>query len=149
MVLAVVLAALLLCFVFFKRHIGIAFLAMVAGLAVYDHFGALFAETIRTWVPAVDVTLTQQILYALFVAVIPLLLYFRAGKSGLFGLLRIAEAVVFAATLTVLLSDLLVYYFSFDTLAAEITQWLDGAHGYMMVAGVILAYVDIFFYRSV
>ena len=68
MVLAVVLAALLLCFVFFKRHIGIAFLAMVAGLAVYDHFGALFAETIRTWVPAVDVTLTQQILYALFVA---------------------------------------------------------------------------------
>ncbi len=148
MILAVVLAALLLCFMLVKHNIGVPFLAMIAGLAVNEAFGEAFASTIHTWVPALDEILAQQILYGLFVILMPLLLYFRAGKSGLFGALRVVENVIFAVMLTVLASGLLTYYFNFDTLAVDITKWLDGIRGYVMVAGIILAYVDVFFYRS-
>ena len=148
MILAVVLAALLLCFMLMKHNIGVPFLAMIAGLAVHEAFGEAFASTIHVWMPAVDEILAQQILYGLFVILMPLLLYFRAGKSGLFGALRVVENVVFALMLTMLAAGLLTYYFNFDTLAVDITKWLDGIRGYVMVAGVILAYVDVFFYCS-
>ena len=147
MILAVVLAALLLCFMLIKHNIGVPFLAMIAGLAVHEAFGEAFASTIHTWIPTLDEILAQQILYGLFVILMPLLLY-RAGKSGLFGALRVVENVIFAVMLTVLASGLLTYYFNFDTLAVDITKWLDGIRGYVMVAGIILAYVDVFFYRS-
>lgn len=148
MILAVVLAALLLCFMLVKHNVGVPFLAMIAGLAVYEAFGEAFASTIHTWIPALDQIVAQQILYGLFVLLMPMVLYFRAGKSGLFGTLRVVESVIFAAMLTILAGGLLTYYFSFDTLALDITKWLDGIQGYIMVAGVILAYVDVFFYRS-
>ena len=148
MILAVVLAALLLCFLLVKHNVGVPFLAMIAGLAVYEAFGEMFASTINTWVPAVDTVIAQQVLYGLFVLAMPLLLYFRAGKSGLFGAFRAVESIIFAAMLTILASSLLTFYFSFDTLALDITGWLDGIRGYIMVAGVILAYVDTFLYRS-
>ena len=148
MILAVVLAALLLCFMLVKHNVGVPFLAMIAGLAVYEAFGEAFASIIHTWVPALDEIIAQQILYGLFVLLMPLLLYFRAGKSGLFGALRIVEGAIFAVMLTIMASSLLVYYFSFDTLAIDITNWIDGIRNYIMIAGVILAYVDVFFYRS-
>lgn len=148
MILAVVLAALLLCFLLVKHNVGVPFLAMIAGLAVYEAFGVSFATTIHTWVPACGEVLAQHILYGLFVILIPILLYFRAGKSGLFGILRVVESIIFGAMLTILASDILTYYFSFDTIAVDIANWLDGTRGYIMVVGIILAYVDVFFYRS-
>ena len=148
MILAVVLAALLLCFLLVKHNVGVPFLAMIAGLAVYEAFGASFAATINTWIPTCSEILAQHILYGLFVLLIPILLYFRAGKSGLFGILRVIESVIFGAMLTILASGILTYYFSFDTMAVDIANWLDGIRGYIMVAGIILAYVDVFFYRS-
>ena len=63
MILAVVLAALLLCFMLMKHNIGVPFLAMIAGLAVHEAFGEAFASTIHVWMPAVDEILAQQILY--------------------------------------------------------------------------------------
>ena len=53
MVLVVVLATLLLCFLLIRHHVGVPFLAMIAGLAVYEHFGAGFASTINLWIPAI------------------------------------------------------------------------------------------------
>lgn len=147
MILAVVLAALLLCFLLVKHCAGTAFLAMIAGLSVYGAFGAPFAEILHTWIPILGAQTAQHILYGAFVILIPLLLYFRAGKN-MPGILRTIEGIALAAMLTMLAADLLVYYFSFDTLAAEVAGWLSGIRGYVMVAGIILAYVDVFFYRS-
>lgn len=148
MVLAVVLAALLLCFLLVRHHVGVPFLAMIAGLAVYEHFGAGFASTINQWMPAVETWMADVGLYVLFVAVVPLLLYFRSGRSGLFGAMRAVESIIFAVMLTALLSGPLVTLFSFDTLSAGISSWIEGVRGIILVVGIIFAYVDTFLYRS-
>ena len=127
---------------------GIPFLAMIAGITINDAFGASFAETIHTWIPAVDTWLAQQVLYGLFVAIIPIVLYFRVGKSGLFGILRIVESAIFALMLTILLSGLAATIFSYDSMTVKLADWINGIRGILMVVGVIFAYVDVFFYRS-
>lgn len=148
MVLAVLLAALLLCFLLVRHHVGVPFLAMIAGLAVYEHFGAGFASTINQWVPAVETRVADVGLYALLIAAIPLLLYFRSGRSGLFGVMRAVESIVFAVMLTILLSGPLVALFSFDTLSASISGWIGGLRNIILVVGIIFAYADTFLYRS-
>ena len=148
MVLAVLLAALLLCFLLVRHHVGVPFLAMIAGLAVYEHFGAGFASTINQWVPAVETRVVDVGLYALLIAAIPLLLYFRSGRSGFFGVMRAAESIIFAVMLTILLSGPLVALFSFDTLSASISGWIGGVRDIILVVGIIFAYADTFLYRS-
>lgn len=148
MVLAVLLAALLLCFLLVRHHVGVPFLAMIAGLAVYEHFGAGFASTINQWVPAADTRVVDAGLYILLIAAIPLLLYFRSGRSGLFGVMRAVESIIFAVTLTILLSGPLVALFSFDTLSASISGWIGGVRDIILVVGIIFAYADTFLYRS-
>lgn len=148
MVLAVVLAALLLCFLLVRHHVGVPFLAMIAGLAVYEHFGASFAGAISQWVPAIPDWAADAGLYILFVALVPLLLYFRAGRSGLFGAMRAIESIIFALMLTALLAPPLVTLFDFDTLSADIAGYIEGIRGIILVVGILFAYVDTFLYRS-
>jgi hypothetical protein len=148
MILAVVLALLLLCFMLIRRHIGVPFLAMIAGISVYGLYGEGFAHVLGDWIPNIGEDLWRHILYIVFVAFFPLVLYFRAGKSGLFGVIRFVEAAIFALLLTMLISDSLASIFSFDTLARELANWIQGIQGYLMVAGVIFAYVDTFLYRA-
>ena len=148
MILAVVLAALLLLFLLVRHHVGVPFLAMVAGVAVYEAFGLQFASAIHQWIPAIDEWWAQLGLYVLFVFVMPIVLYIRAGKSGLFGALRVIEAIVFALLLTVLVADPLASLFSFDNTARDVANWIEGIRGILMVIGVIFAYVDVMLFRS-
>ena len=148
MVLIVVFAALLLCFLLVRHHVGVPFLAMIAGLAVYEHFGANFANAISNIILAIPANVADAGLYILFVAFVPILLYFRAGRSGLFGTMRAVESIIFAAMLTILLATPLVSLFSFDTLSADIANYIDGAKVIILVVGILFAYVDTFLYRS-
>ena len=148
MILAVVLAALLLLFLLVRHHVGVPFLAMVAGVAVYEAFGLQFASAIHQWIPAIDEWWAQLGLYVFFVFVMPIVLYIRAGKSGLFGALRVIEAIVFALLLTVLVADPLASLFSFDNTARDVANWIEGIRGILMVIGVIFAYVDVMLFRS-
>ena len=148
MVLAVFLAALLLLFVTVRHNVGVPFLAMIAGVAVYESWGAGFANFLAEWLPGTSVMWIQYALYGLLVVAFPLLLYLRAGKSGLFGVLRIAESVVFAAVLTIMVAEPLASIFSFDNLAYEISSFLYGIRGIAMIAGIIAAYVDVFLFHS-
>ena len=148
MVLAVVLAALLLLFLVVRHNVGVPFLAMIAGVAVYNGWGQTFAEQVVKWVPSANIQLVQMILYALLVLVFPLLLYMRAGKSGLFGAIRIVESCVFAIILTILISQPLASLFPFDTLAYEISSWLGQIHGIAMIIGIGFAYVDTLLFHS-
>ena len=148
MVLVVLLAALLLLFLIVRNHVGVPFLAMIAGLAVYQAVGVQFAEFLNGLSEKLNPWWVERCLYILFVAVIPLVLYFRVGKSGLFGTLRIVESVVFALLLTMLLANPLADIFSFDNTSRDLANWIEGVRGLVMVGGIILAYVDAFFYRS-
>lgn len=148
MVLAVFLAALLLLFVIVRHNVGVPFLAMIAGVAVYESWGAQFANYISEWLPGTSVMWVQYAIYGLLVVGFPLLLYLRAGKSGLFGVLRIAESCIFAVVLTIMVADTLASIFTFDNLAYDIASFLSSIRGIAMVVGIIAAYVDVFLFHS-
>ena len=148
MILAVVLAALLLLFVIVRHNVGVPFLAMIAGIAVYENWGAGFSNFLSQWIPGASIIWVQYAVYGLLVLVFPLLLYMRAGKSGLFGVLRIAESAIFAAILTIMLADPLASIFSFDDLAYDIASFLEGIRGIAMIVGIATAYVDVFLFHS-
>ena len=148
MVLVVLLAALLLLFLMVRNHVGVPFLAMIAGLAIAQTVGGQFAAFLSSLSSKLDPWWVERCLYILFVAVVPLVLYFRVGKTGLFGALRIAESIVFAVLLTMLLANPLAEMLSFDNLSRDLANWIEGVKGLVMVGGIILAYVDSFFYRS-
>ncbi|MBR6168582.1 hypothetical protein IKQ74_01395 [Candidatus Saccharibacteria bacterium] len=148
MVLIVVFAALLLCFLLVRHHVGVPFLAMIAGITIYEHFGANFANAISNIILTIPANVADAGLYILFVAFVPILLYFRAGRSGLFGAMRAVESIIFAAMLTILLATPLVSLFSFDTLSADIANYIADAKVVILVVGILFAYVDTFLYRS-
>ncbi len=148
MVLVVLLAALLLLFLFLRHHVGVPFLAMIAGLAVYQTCGVPFAEMLHDWVPSADPWWVERGLFTLFVAVVPLIIYLRVGRSGLFGFIRIIESVVFALMLTMLMASPLADVFSFDNISRDLANWIDGIKNIVMVVGIILTYVDVLFYRA-
>ena len=148
MVLAVALAALILLFILVRHNVGVPFLAMIAGVAVYSGWGEQFSNTIVGWFPSIDISMVQHIIYGLLVLVFPLILYLRAGKSGLFGILRIAESIVFATVLVIFLSEPLASIFSFDNLAYNISSFLAQIKGVAMIVGISAAYVDVFLFHS-
>jgi hypothetical protein len=90
----------------------------------------------------------QHAIYGILVVVFPLILYLRAGKSGLFGILRVAESIVFAAVLTIMVAEPLASIFSFDTLAYDIAGFLNSIRGIAMIVGIATAYVDAFLFHS-
>ena len=120
---------------------------MIAGLAIYSSFGMVFAEFLNRLIPVLDLGLLQNILYLVFVALIPLVLYFRMGHSCLLGAVRIIGSIIFALMITVLVSGIVSTYLSFDTLTGQIVGWISGIRDILMVVGVIFAYVEIFVSR--
>lgn len=149
MVLAIVLAALFLLFYATRRHIGPAHLAMIAGISVFSTFGVDFTNFIHeNLFPGVGTDLIGTIVYLLLVAVFPILLYLRSAAGGFFGLLRIAESAIFAAIMTSLISTQLAYFFPFDSLAVEISGYIDSIKSIIVLIGVIAAYIDLLFYRD-
>ena len=66
----------------------------------------------------------------------------------MFGILRIAEALVMAALITALLAPAISEWFAFDDLSRNILAWINSVRGIIMMLGVGLAYLDILFYRG-
>ena len=148
MVLAIFLAALLLLFILVRHNVGVPFLAMIAGVAVYESWGEQFSQTLQTWLHIPEISWVHCAMFTLLVLVFPLILYLRAGKSGLFGALRIAESVVFAVVLTIMMADTLASFFTFDSMAYDIAAWLNNIRGIAMIVGISAAYVDVFLFHS-
>ena len=148
MILAVALAALLLLFIVVRHNVGVPFLAMIAGFAVYQAWGTEAARALADWLPGAQMHIIDYVIYGALVLGFPLLLYMRSGKSGLFGALRILESSVFAVVLVILISEPLSSIFSFDTLAYNISTWLEQIRGIAMIVGISFAYVDVFLFHS-
>ena len=148
MILAVALAALLLLFILVRHNVGVPFLAMIAGYAVYQAWGLEAARALSDWLPGAQIHIVDYAIHFALVLGFPLLLYMRAGKSGLFGAVRIIESVVFAIVLVILIADPLSSFFAFDNLAYEIAAWLANIRGIAMIVGISFAYVDAFLFHS-
>lgn len=148
MVIIATLVALFLLFFFLKRHAGPAHLAMIAGLSVYEMFGSQFVEWITKISDKIPAGLADTGVYVMLILVFPLLLYIRSHHGGMYGILRVAEAAVFAAILTALLSATLAKYLPFDTLSSQISGFISSIEGPLVFAGVIAAYVDVMVYHE-
>jgi hypothetical protein len=148
MAIIVTLALLLLVFFLLRRNAGAAMLAMIAGLATYQLFGVDLAAQIHSWLPNWDQWLIEKIIYFILILFFPLLLYGRSGKGGLRGILRLVHTIVLALFLTSLLAPPLSEIFNFDDLSRDITTWITGAQGCIIIIGLIGAYLDILFSRS-
>lgn len=149
MAFIVVLAALILLFYLIRKHTGPAHLAVIAGVSVYNSFGTQCAEFLHANIfNSLELDLISACINLLLVLAFPLLLYFKSSRGGLFGILRIIEAVVFAAIVASLIAGPLAYFFPFDELSTEIYGFIKSIEGPIILFGVVSAYVDILTYRE-
>jgi hypothetical protein len=148
MVVIVALAIFVLLIFFTKKRIGPALLAMVAGLTIYSQFGEGISEWIlKLFDGGADLELIQMAVYVAMVAAFPIILYLRSDGVGLGGLVRVAETAVFSVILVSLISAPLAYFFPFDSLALDISGFIEGIKGPISLVGVLMAYFDILVYR--
>ncbi len=148
MAIAITLIILFLIFFLTRRNSGSSRLAVIAGVSVYELFGASFASQIQIWIPAWDLALISKVIYVLLILVFPLALYFRSSHGGLHGILRILDSAVFAILLTALLAPTIQGFFPTNQLSSDILTWIDSVIGYILVIAILSAYLNILLYRS-
>ena len=148
MILVAVLVVLFLLFFFIRHHFGPALLAMIAGLSIYELFGSNIVNWIHSIINQAPLDIIDSCVYAALILLFPLLLYLRSSKSKLFGLFRFVEALVFATLLTAFISTTISKYISFDSVAIQISNFIISIKGYLIVASIVAAYLDIILYRS-
>ena len=148
MIILITLVALFVLFFFVRHHTGPAHLAMIAGLSVYELFGVQFSEWIHSFATGMPLDLIKTIVYVVLILVSPLILYLRSSRGGMSGILRIAEAALFSALLTSLLSATLAKYISFDGLATQISSFISSIEGTIVLVGIASAYFDILLYHK-
>ena len=148
MIIVGILIILFVIFFVLKRHIGPAHLAMIAGVSVYEAFGTDIVNFAHNIFNAAPTELLKVIIFLILVLVLPLLLYFQSGRGGLFGLLRIIEALIFSALLVSLCAWCLEYFVAFDELSKTILDTINSVKGPILAAGVLVAYFDIIVYRE-
>lgn len=149
MAFIVVLAALALLFYLVRKHTGPAHLAVIAGVSVNNTFGLQFSEFLHNNVfTTIELDFIVNCVSILLILAFPMLLYLKSSRGGLFGILRIVEAAIFAAIVASLIAGPLAYFFSFDNLSTEIYSFIKSIEGPIILVGVISAYVDILTYRD-
>src|SRR5574344_940924 len=147
MVILIFLIGLFLIFFLLKKHIGPALLAVIAGVSVYT---LVINDLIKVLGPVIPLgtEVLQNIIYLIFVLGFPVVLYITSAHTGLFGVIRIVQAGVLAAILTLLCASKLAFFFSFDTTSVSIVSAIANYQGWIMIAGIAIAYVDILLSRS-
>jgi hypothetical protein len=147
----VIIAALIVFFIIFfvlKKHVGPAHLAVIAGMSVYDSFGHNIVDGAQKAFQSAPKSLLEVIVFLVLVLALPLLLYFRSGRGGLFGILRFIEAATFSALLVSICSWCITYFFPLDSLSSNILSTINSFKGIIVVAGIAFAYFDILMYRD-
>ncbi|MDO4967226.1 MAG: hypothetical protein Q4E70_00440 [Candidatus Saccharibacteria bacterium] len=148
----VILGALIILFILFfvlKKHVGPAHLAVIVGVTVYDTFGTDVVNGLMNMINGAPKDLLKVVVFLILVLGLPLLLYFRSSRGGLFGILRIIEALLFSSLLVSLCAWCINYFAPFDGLGKNIVDFITKYKGIIMLAGVLSAYFDILFYREV
>ena len=144
MVIAIVLILLFAAFFAVRKHVGPAVLAAIAGVAVAEAFAPQILQVVNFGLPAGK---AKALVYLVFVVLFPMILYFKSSKGGMFGILRIAEALLLSALTTSLIAGSLAEWFAFDDLSRQILSFINTNLGIIMMAGIGTAYLDILFYR--
>ena len=148
MIIAVVLIALFILFFLLKKHIGPTLLAIIAGSAIFEMFGKDISEMICKLINNAPYNIVASCVYVVLVFVLPLILYIRSGHGGLYGLLRIFEALSISALLALLCSSQIATAFPVDDFSTHILTGIADAKNFILAGGVAIAYFDILFYHD-
>ena len=148
MVIAITLIVLFLLFFMVRKNVGPAILGMIAGLSVHEMFGKDLAQILTNVFKDAPIELLETSVFLVLVLLMPLVIYFQASRGGLFGLLRILEAGLVAALLTILVAGAIGYFLPLDDLSNEIITAINSFRGPILMAGIAFAYFDIMFYRT-
>lgn len=148
MVIGATLIVLFGLFFFVKKHIGPSLLAVIAGLSVYEMFGTELADFLHRFFESAPTELLQNAVLLAFVLAFPLILYIRSYKGGLYGILRVAEAALFAAFITLMIAPAISYFANFDALSTEIVGYIESYRGLLVLAAVGTAYFDLLMYHE-
>ena len=150
MLMVIILALVLLfaLFFFLKKHVGPAHLAVIAGISVYESFGKNIVDGIHKIAQAAPERLLEIIVFLVLVLGLPMLLYLRSSRGGIFGILRIIEAAIFASLLVSLCAWCITYFMPLDEISRNILNFIETYKGIIMVAGIGFAYFDILMYRD-
>lgn len=124
---------------------GPAVLAAIAGVAVAEAFSPQILQLVNLGLPTGK---AKALIYLVLVVGFPMILYFKSSRGGMFGILRIAEALLFSALITSLLAPSVAEWFAFDDLSRQVLGFINSNLGIIMMAGIGTAYLDILFYRS-
>ena len=143
MIIIISLAVFFAIFYLVRHRIGPTNLAVIAGLSIYEMFGDNIVSLVRNIFNNFPENTLKSIIFLLLVVGFPLILYFRSRGRGLFGLLRIAEATLLSALLTILIAPTLASFFTFDTLANNILGFITSCKHTIVLIGIIGAYLDI------
>jgi len=119
-------------------------LAVIAGGYVHQTFGDWLTETVMKNVDGLAQDIVSSVIFLILVAGVPLLLYFKS-KSGRVGLIHLVQIVIFAAVLVLLAAPVAGQWVTFDALTQEIVGWVNANIQFVVIAGVVSAYYDIFF----
>ena len=147
----IIIGVLILLFIIFfalKKHVGPAHLAVIAGISVYESFGKNIVDFLHQTFSSAPERILEIIVFLILVLGLPLLLYLRSGRGGIFGILRIIEAGLFSALLVSLCSWCIAYFIPLDNLGDNIISVIDSYKGIIMAAGILFAYFDILMYRD-
>ena len=148
MIIVAILAVLFALFFFLKKHVGPAHLAVIAGISDYESFGKNIISLVKEATKTAPTELIEVIVFLVLVVGLPMLLYLRSGRGGLFGILRIVEAAIFSALLVSLCSWCITQFFPIDDLSNTILKYINTYKGIIMASGIGFAYFDILMYRD-
>ncbi|MDO4889227.1 MAG: hypothetical protein Q4A25_00835 [Candidatus Saccharibacteria bacterium] len=148
MVIIFVLVLFFAIFFAIRKHMGPAVLASIAGVAVAEVFSPQILQLLHNINFGLPDGKSKALIYLIFVVGFPMILYFKSSRGGMFGLLRIAEALLLSALITSLLAGSIAEWFSFDDLSRQILSFINANLGIIMMVGIGTAYLDILFYRS-
>lgn len=143
MVIIITFAALLAFFFFLRKHTGLAQLAALAGLCIFDFCSREILKFIEPHFTNLPKGLLDSCLFLVLIAVPALLLYFCASRGGLFGPMRIIMPVIAAVLFTTILIPVLSYFFALDGLSSQIDQTVHQFETLILLAGFATALIDI------
>lgn len=147
MVIVITLIATFLIVFVIRKHTGVMHLAMLAGLGIYSMFHETIIDIISQAAGDIDAKLVSMIIYSILVVGFPLLLFLKSSRGGVSGILRLAEAAMTAIVVAVLLAEPLSFFFSFDSIATEMHDFIVQIEPPVLLASIVIAYLDILLSR--
>ena len=120
MIISIILIITFILFYFGKHHLGPSLLATLAGILVDNLFHQDITDFIARILPTLPRIYLEIGTVFCLIFIFPLILYFRQPRSGLSGLLRLAESILYTGFIFISLAPQLQLLLPFDQISSNL-----------------------------